>query len=187
VGAPADEWNEAAAKLRGLPREERWRNKDVVRLFELAPTIAKRALAGHWTRIGPEDIEDLAKDLLAHNLHGFVDVDPSTYGGSAAAYFQQALWNRAVSWHRRMSRLEGDSDRALARLSAQPFEESSESAGAEVDQILSRLTRLEREVFAAIQAGVAREAIAERFDTSRANIDQIVSRARRRLRKQGFG
>lgn len=187
MGAPADEWNEAAARLRGLPREERWRSKDVVRLFELAPTIAKRTLAGHWTRIGPEDVEDLAKDLLAQNLHGFLDVDPSTHGGSAAVYFQQALRNRAVSWHRRMSRLEGDPDRALARVSALAAEENSGSAGAEVDQILSRLTPLEREVFAAIQAGEAREAIAERFNTSRANIDQIVSRARRRLRKQGFG
>ena len=55
------------------------------------------------------------------------------------------------------------------------------SARQEAERVVVTLSDRERQVFAALAAGEERDDIARALGTSRANIDQIVSRTRKRL------
>jgi len=174
VGFPSEEWNAAARRLAGLEPAARWKSEDVKVLYRLAlahgPTILARF------QLDTSRVHDLVADLVSVKLDQLVEAEVP------APYFLAALGKAATSWVRRPAAAvapEPEIERAG------PSDASAE-AKVELERVSGRLKRDELEIFAALAAGEDRDAIASALGTSRANIDQKVSRARKRLREEGF-
>ena len=175
MGREAEEWNELVGRLGPLPHEARWASADVGRLHELARGAAP-GLLGSFS-LGTHSPQDLASDLLVRKLAQLVECE-----GDAFAYFVAALRNEARSWLRRPgSRVAADPPERAAH-----EEDDRARARDELEVVWTVLGAREREVFTAVALGESREALAARFGTSRANIDQIVSRARAELTRLGL-
>ncbi|MFO0735400.1 MAG: hypothetical protein U0270_05955 [Labilithrix sp.] len=165
--ATADDWREAAR----LVRQDKTRH--LPRLYELALEDGPKLLARFQRRLGDERIVDLVHDLLSTKAEAIVAAD------EPRALFCTALQRRAISWLRR-----GD---------AAVMEAGPESAGGREDEgerqrflldaraALDGLSERERAMAVAVALGEERETIAREFRTTRANVDQIVSRIRRRF------
>lgn len=180
-GGAREEWIAAVAKIRASSSGDPRRSPHLGRLYELALADGPKLLASFRRRLGDERILDLIHDLLAVKVEAIVMAD------EPRALFCTALQRRAISWLRR-----GD-----AAVVEYPAEDSATSEGsgnhsgeAEDDRrgfildarnILSKLPDRERAMVVAVALGEDREAIAKAFGTSRANVDQIVSRVRKKL------
>lgn len=175
MGSEAEEWNAVVGRLRELRQDERWANPDTARLYQLAQRIAPSQLRRFDLRT--ETPEDLASGLLTAKLTQLVECQ-----GDAFDYFVAALRNRARSWLRReASKVEPE---GVEQASAADAEH--ERARDDLAEVWAVLSPKAREIFAADAAGESREALASRFKTSRANIDQIVRRARVELQRLGL-
>lgn len=178
TGAEAKEWTEVVDRLRAMPEAERFGHADAGRLYMLAQRLAPGLLRGFTLRT--ETPEDLASGLLSEKFAQLVEDS----GDHAWPYFVAALRNRAISWIRR----------PLSKVTSKEIEgvrstedETRYHARQHLMIVWTKLSQKEQEIFAADDAGESRESIAARFKTSRANIDQIISRARERLRALGLG
>lgn len=166
--AGAEDWKKAAALVRQS-------KEHLPALYELAREDGPRFLARFRRRLGDERIVDLVHDLLATKAEAIALAD------EPRALFCTALQRRAISWLRR-----GDA----AVIEAPPSgavgtvpEDEAERQRFLVDAraALDELTPRERMVAVAVALGEEREEIARELKTSRANVDQIVSRIRRRF------
>lgn len=165
--ATADDWREAALRVR------QDKAKNLPRLYELALEDGPRLLARFQRRLGDERIVDLVHDLLSTKADAIVLAD------EPRALFCTALQRRAISWLRR-------GDAAVAS-------ERPETAGERDDEgerqrflldaraALEGLSERERSMAVAVALGEEREAVAREFKTTRANVDQILSRIRRKF------
>jgi len=147
------------------------------RLYELALADGPKLLSSFRRRLGDERIVDLVHDLLAAKLEAIVSAD------EPRALFCTALQRRAISWLRR-----GDAcvvedpakETASTDRTGQP-EDERRGFILDAHALLDRLPVRERAMVVAIALGEEREAIAAEFGTSRANVDQIVRRVRKRF------
>lgn len=165
--ATAEQWREAALRVR------QDKDQHLPRLYELALEDGPRLLARFQRRLGDDRVVDLVHDLLATKVDAIVAAE------EPRALFCTALQRRAISWLRR-------GDAAVA-------EEAPESASGKEDEsdrqrflidaraALEGLSDRERAMAVAVALGEEREEIAREFKTSRANVDQILSRIRRRF------
>lgn len=163
----ADEWREVARRV----REDRERH--LPRLYELALADGPRLLARFQRRLGDERIVDLVHDLLSSKADAIALAD------EPRALFCTALQRRAISWLRR-----GDAAIAEARpedASERDDEGERQRFLLDARAALAGLSERERAMAVAVALGEEREAIARAFKTSRANVDQIVSRIRRKF------
>jgi DNA-directed RNA polymerase specialized sigma24 family protein len=142
------------------------------RLYELALADGPLLLRGFRRRLGDERILDLVHDLLAAKLEAIVLAE------EPRALFCTALQRRAISWLRR-----GDSAVVAEAEGAGADERADERQEFLLDarNALERLPERERAMVVAVALGEEREAIAQEFRTTRANVDQIISRVRRRF------
>lgn len=179
MGRDAEEWNEVVERLRQVPEAERWQSEDVARLYMIAVKVAPGWLRGFELPTGLA--EDLAADLLAQKLNQLIDCT-----GRAFAFLLVSLENRAKSWKRH----QGVKARYQATRAASDAPVSDEPDRGQPDdealKALGLLNAKEREIFVSLGREESREDIAKRLGTSRANIDQIISRARKRLAAKGL-
>ncbi len=174
MGAVSDEWNAAAARLRELPRAVRSQSQDFGTLYRLALEHGPRRLAG--AKIDPERAADLIADLLSAKLDQLVDArDPFPF-------FLTAVTNAGRDWLRR----KGSHVAAEPKVEKAREEEDRSERSAELNRLLSRLTPLEREIFALEASGEDHTSIGAAVGKKRDAIAQIISRARKRLREQGL-
>jgi DNA-directed RNA polymerase specialized sigma24 family protein len=165
--ATADDWREAALRIR------QDKAKHLPRLYELALEDGPRLLARFQRRLGDERIVDLVHDLLATKADAIIEAD------EPRALFCTALQRRAISWLRR-----GDAAVASERPErGAEHEDEGERQRFLVDAraALDGLTPRERAMAVAVALGEEREAVAREFKTTRANVDQILSRIRRKF------
>jgi RNA polymerase sigma factor (sigma-70 family) len=116
-------------------------------------------------------------DLLHEELDAILEAH------NPRAYFLTAIRNAGIDLQRRNKRLVRGEEAApsLDRTDESPLAEEVLAVRQEAERLSATLSSKERQVFAAIAAGEEREDIARAMGTSRANIDQIVSRARKRI------
>lgn len=179
MGTEAEQWNQAVARLREVPKAERWQHEDVGKLYAIALKVAPSQLRSFELPDGLP--EDLAADLLTAKLNQQVDCV-----GTAFSFFVASLQNKAKSWKRHQRvRLNHQERQAVSE--TEPTEEPD---GTEVERRLAKarkvLTDREREIFEQIGREERREEIAARLGTSRTNIDQLISRARKKLARKGL-
>lgn len=152
------------------------RSRALVELYRLACADAQAALRTFAPTIR-EQAEDLAQDLV------FEKLDTLLAAPNPRALFYTAVRNAAIDLRRREARRPTDEDPSerLPSPDASAAVESQVGARLELARAQARLTPRELEIFVAIAAGDDRDDIAKLLGTSRANIDQLVSRARKRL------
>jgi RNA polymerase sigma factor (sigma-70 family) len=147
------------------------------RLYELALADGPRLLASFRRRLGDDRILDLIHDLLAAKLEAIVMAD------EPRALFCTALQRRAISWLRRgdAAVVEDPEEDSTVASSSEESEDERQGFILDARNVLSKLPDRERAMVVAVALGEDREAIAKTFGTSRANVDQIVSRVRKKL------
>lgn len=177
------EWADVVDLIRreGGPRKSR----AVRGLYEMAIADGRRVLASFQRQLGDEVILELTHALVAEKLQEIVDAN------SPFALFKTALRRRAISWLRRgdavvAERPDEALDAGASSTGATPGLEASAQADErqfvfDAQAALNSLSERDRQIAVAVGLGEDREAIARAFNTSRANVDQIVSRLRKRL------
>lgn len=165
-------WLRAARSLRGAARPAS--HAAFGALYALAMSAA-RATLRRFRGIDPARAEDLASEVILRALPEVIAAE------NPRAYYCTALRRAAISWTRR-------GGAAVREGEARPWEggplDAAERAVIDCVDARRRLKALaprERAVLFAVVEGEAREAIAARLGTSRANVDQIVHRARARV------
>jgi DNA-directed RNA polymerase specialized sigma24 family protein len=184
----ADEWVELAAKLRTA--DNPYAAPEAARLIQLALGAGRAILGKQFPNLQETAREDIVHDLLAQQL-------PAIVASSAPrAFFGRCVVHAAISWIRYEKVREGvvvgrGHDDDPDDSSAEPGEQlapgdrlgslSDERAVVTLDlkDRLEYLTERERTVLIAVAMGEGREELAMLLGTSRANIDQILSRVRR--------
>lgn len=176
--ATRQEWDEIIARIQGEP--DPLRSPHLRRLYEVALSDGPRFLASFQRSLGEERTLDLVHDLLAEKLQAIIEAE------TPRAFFCTALQNRARSWVRRgdakVVESPPDSSRAAA---SDRSEEERRAFVLDARDALAALSERDRGIVVAAAIGEDREAIARDFRTSRANVDQIVSRAQKRFRGEG--
>ncbi len=171
-------WHEALQPLQALRADGKnlRRSRHLTSLYVLAEELGKRALAS-FRKLEAEEKVDLIHDLLAAKLEELVDGDRP-----------RALWitmvkNRAIDETRKKTRhheiLEGVHH---ARTSLAGNEEDR-SFQMDARTALESLPERDRQIVVAVQLGENREDIAALHRLSRAAVDQIVSRVKRRWKE----
>lgn len=186
--AVAEQWQAVTAMIRGV--EDPLQSPHLPKLYALALEDGPRLLGSFRRRLGEDRIVDLVHDLLAAKLEVIVAAK------EPRALFCTALQRRAISWLRR-----GDAAVLEDRSRDSAPHASDASAVAAIDgsvnpeddrheflidakSALDELPPRERAMVVAVAMGEERESIAREFGTSRANVDQIVSRVRRRFSEE---
>lgn len=154
-------------------------SRHLPRLYALAERDGPGFLRSFRHTLDRERVMDLIHDLLAEKLAEILEA------GNPRAVFRTALVRRAISWKRR-----GDAA-VMEDLSDDVMVAEGTSAGSEEERhhfrvmarrALERLPEWKRAIVVAVASGEDRNVIAARFDTSRANVDQIVSRVQRQFK-----
>lgn len=173
MGAPADEWNEAAARLKGKTPLERRQSPDFVTLYRLAAEHGARKLVG--SKIDAQRARDVVLDLVLTKLDALVEAE------DPFPFFLAAVKNAGRDWVRRKSSYVA-ADLRVERAQAEPL--ASEGA-AELEVVLKHLNPLERRVFALEAVGEDHTNIGLAIGKKRDAVAQIISRARKKLRERG--
>lgn len=176
--ATRQEWDEIIARI--LDDPDPLRSPHIRRLYEVALSDGRRFLTSFRGTLGDERTLDLVHDLLAEKLLAIIEAE------TPRAFFCTALQNRARSWVRRGDAKVVESPPESSR-DAGPDRSEDERRAFVLDarDALAALSERDRDVVVAAALGEDREAIAREFRTSRANVDQIVSRVQKRFRGEG--
>jgi RNA polymerase sigma factor (sigma-70 family) len=175
-----DEWDRIVVRLRraGDP----YGDPAFAELWTLACEDGPAALES-FRRSGKLDearIADLTRDLVIGALPAILEaVNPH-------AYFVAAIVNAARSWLRRGSaRVVSPGDRSAAHDETHPVAVAPDLESCiDASDFMLTLSERERSVLQALGHGEDRDAIARALGLTRANVDQIISRARRRFRRE---
>lgn len=183
--ATRGEWDEIVAKLRNAASPDR--DPAFAQFYRLALEDANLVLRS-FDRIPPDQREDLVHDILVLKLPRLLAAD------NPRAYFVTAVANRAKDWLRNLKASgvvyrigKGDDDEVTP-----PFPEQNHPPRAEAvlelrDTLehLGDLSPRDVQVFEAVVFfNEKRKTIAAICGMTRENVDQIVSRVRRRLRER---
>jgi RNA polymerase sigma factor (sigma-70 family) len=173
-----DEWREVMELLRASRNPRR--SPHFRRFYGLAVRDGRQFLASFRKRFGDALIDDLIHDVLADAL------DPVLAADNARAFLRVTLWNAARDRVRRKA------TRVEPEPPVERLEHDKVADGAELREFvldardaLAGLCERDRQIVVAVGLGEDREEIATVFGTSRANVDQIVSRARKSFTGRG--
>lgn len=171
-----DEWSLVCDAIRADTERgaaSPFESPNLPRLYELARHEGARCLRT-FASIPPTDQLDLIHDVLISALAEILAAD------RPRGLFRTALKRRAIDRGRRASRLEGaDGIDSCARGTPERREPPIDELRA-----LRDLCRRDREILVAVVLGEDRDELAKRYGfESRDAIDQIVSRARKKLRE----
>lgn len=178
-----DEWIAVVQCVAQSPTPTR--SKEINRLYRLAMDEGRSALRGmQWVR--EAEVEDLVHDKLHAELASLLlATDPR-------AYFCTIVRRAALDLRRKNQGKRGDGTALRAFVSvddadfqALPAEDApideALARRRQAQEVIARLSERELQVFVAIMHGEDRDDIAATLETSRANVDQIVSRTRKRV------
>lgn len=173
-----DEWGVVVGQVR--QSKDPWQSPALPRLYELAHALGPAVLSGLGIR--REDIEDLVSELLATKLHEIVA------SAEPRPFFWTCLRRKAISrLRRKATRVVEDRPLDAPGEGQTASDEGRQDARRILEIVRSLLTPREWDVVSAIHLeGVEREEVAAALRTSRANIDQIMRRARMKLKEAGL-
>ncbi len=179
--ATADEWRAWRDRIRDGDGADR--GAATRQLYEAARRDGKYAIPKKWD-VDADTVVDLVHEVLSVSWDEILDAD------SPRALFLVAVNRKAIDRFRKQVRHERVVDHEEAgKQTAAPEAEGRVGASAELDQVLAYLesTSSPRDlrVFqASVMLGETSKAIAEAEGLSPANVDQIVSRTRKRLKER---
>ena len=176
------EWRTLAAQIRVA--ESPWSCAATGRFFVLAEELGRRVLASHRDAFGEDAIVDFVRDFLSRKFLELIQQE------NPRSAFVVWVTRAMISFRRRGDArvveeplgFGADSDSGIGNTPA-----ASAEFVLDARAMLSRLSDRDRQIVQAVAVGEDREEIAARFKTSRANVDQIVSRIRTQWHKQQGG
>lgn len=172
--AGSEEWRRVTERI--AHAESPRRSPELSVLYQFACKDAQFALRRFpaWVR---EQAEDITQDLIFEKLDALLNA-PSPRG-----LFMTSVKNAAIDLQRKEARRPSAEEpiEDLPSNDGSAAVESRVAARLDARRITEQLTVREREIFSALAVGEERDDIAAALGTSRANIDQVVSRARKRL------
>jgi RNA polymerase sigma factor (sigma-70 family) len=171
-----DEWNELITRIRA--DSDPLRSPHLREFYAVAVRDGMRLLASFRRSLGDERLLDLIHDVLA-------DVDQILSAETPRAFFCTALQRRAISWRRRGDASVAETPPEEVGETGPHDEEARRAFMLDAIQALDALPDRDRRIAIAAGLGEDREAIAREHGLSRANVDQIISRARKRLGRGG--
>lgn len=173
-------WDALAVRLRGAA--DPFQEPEIAELWTLACEEGPRALTTFRQagRLDDERAADLTRDLLVDALPSIVAAD------NPQAYFIAALTNAARSWLRKKgSAVASPAEPGARHDASHPITPAPDHAlRIDMTDFLLTLSERERDVLVGVANDEDREEHARRLGITRANLDQIVSRARRRFRPE---
>lgn len=173
-----DPWAAAIAALRTSPAP--YANPAFGALYTLVCRDGRRMLRS-FRQIDDDRKDDLALDTLLVALPALLRAD------CARAYFATALYRAALSWRRSpraaLATADANADEACDAESPLECEARRMEYCLDAQAAFAQLPRRERAVLLADARGCLRDEIAAELGTSRANVDQVISRARRLARR----
>lgn len=172
--ATRDTWAALIAEIRQA--SDPMLSRATGRLYRLALSEGIVALAP-MTALGEGDREDIASEAFIAKLPALLQAN------SPRGLYLTIVTNRARDHLRGLRRRE-ERARQLEQAAVQPIAgQSDEARATQIDgqRALQALSPRDRDVVLAVWHDEEREEVAARFGTSRANVDQIISRFRKRL------
>lgn len=178
--ATAEDWRTWQESIRNVSAD---RPAALQALYDAARRDGRRALPAGW-HISDEHLRDLVHDVLA--LHWAAILEAA----KPRAFFKVVLRNKAIDRFRRVDKRE----RSLDALE----EQGEQHTGGDDPEATTRLEEVRRFLVRDLSPrdlrifqekavlGHSSKEVAENQGVSAANVDQVVSRARRRLKEQ-FG
>lgn len=168
-----DRWREAAEGVRAAPSP--WESESFGELYLLAKSEASLVLRTFRT-MDDARREDIALGALVEKLPEIAAAD------RPRAYFRTVVLNDAISWTRGDRARVAETPRTTRAYVEGPLDEEEMRAIYRLDVCGALESADERELamLLADAEGVAREDIARAHGTTRANVDQIISRWRRK-------
>lgn len=141
---------------------------------------ARHAIGSFEKDLGKDRIDDIASQFLLDKLDALVEAD------NPQAFLATALYRRAVSLLRRkdaqvVELTDLHADRTAGTDGRKPLLDLELE---EARLALNSLSRRDRELILAVASGHDPEEVAREFRTSRANAYQIISRFRRRFKRE---
>ncbi len=166
-----DAWKALATEIRASPSP--YESPGLGRLYELA-LFEGECVLDAYREVDCDRRDDLVVDLLLASLRQLLAAD------RPRALFRVALHNRARSWLRR-----GDApverDEGPVTVIDRAGVEDAMIFRIDAHRALAQLPARDHAILFSVGLGEDREAVARAHGTTVANVDQIVSRARRRL------
>lgn len=176
VGTPS-EWNVVAAEIAAATSP--WSSRAVVRLFALAEEDGRVALRTFRSEMGDDGVRDLIRNVVTAKLTAIVAAD------EPRGFFWKILTRAAISQKRRPGSLVVETPEHEPAPANVHETEEARLTRLDREARWARLSPKEQELLGAIAEDEDRDALARHWNTSRNNIDQLVSRARKRLTKDG--
>lgn len=174
--ATKEDWDEIVVRVRKEP--DPLRSPVVGRLYEVAVDDGTRFLSSFRNEFGEDRILDLIYDLLSEKLAEILNAE------TPRAFFCVALRRLAIDWRRRGASKVVESPPDSSRASpSDTTEEDRRAFVLDARNAVDALSERDRGIVVAAALREDREAIAREFGTSRANVDQIVSRLQKRFRE----
>jgi DNA-directed RNA polymerase specialized sigma24 family protein len=171
--AAREDWDEVVRTLRTaeLPRS----HPAFAQLHRLAVLDGKSALAG-FRRLDDGLREDVIHDLIVVELEQLIAAD------RPRSYFMVAVRRRAIDLLRKLSRESPELDEEASARTASGLDNTQGDPAFVLDarQALASLSERDLRIVTAVGLGEDREALAASHGISRAAVDQIVSRVRKR-------
>lgn len=169
------QWEALGQKVWAAPEPQEC--SALAELYSLAMRDGAQVLAG-YRDLSPQEREDIVSDKFVTQWRAIVAA------ANRRAFFVTAITRAAISaLRRKTTEHKNEADLSLAAVP---------TARTEVDIVstldlaarLRQLSPRDQQVLRAVAEGEDREIVARHFDTSRANVDQIVSRAARLGREE---
>jgi RNA polymerase sigma factor (sigma-70 family) len=178
--ASREQWAAVVAEVRRAPTP--WQSPALARLYALALEDGHAVLAAEYPQLSAGEREEVIHDLFVAKVK---DVVKAT---EPRSFFGVAIKRRSIDAFRRVQTRHAKEPELRARAAWR-----QDGSGAEDERLetidgaraLDRLPEEDRDLMLAITFGEDREDIARQAGTTRANVDQRVSRLRKRL--QGGG
>jgi len=141
---------------------------------------ARRIIGSYSKDFGADGLDDIASQFLVDKLDALVEAD------NPARFLATALYRRACSMKRRKDaqHLELTERHADGTAGADGRKPLLELELEEAMIALNSLSTRDREIILAVASGHEPEEAAEAFGTSRANVYQVISRFRRRFKRE---
>ena len=174
----ASHWREVVHRIRAAA--DPLASPDLVDLYQLAIQLAGRVLSRH-ADLNKADREDLACDVFARAHRSIVEAD------KPMSMFITCLLNALCSRYRK-KKLHPETSFELGAFGSRlPGRAHDHEFVLDARAALEALSERDREILVAVAEDADRDELARDHGTTRGNIDQIVSRARRRFAAKRLG
>jgi RNA polymerase sigma factor (sigma-70 family) len=174
----SSEWEDVVAILREA-RDPRL-HPAVLKLYKLAEETGVRVLHSWIQTYGAETVRDVVLETVVRTLDATIASD------TPRAFFIRVVRNAMISYDRspKSRVVESPAEQTADDVEFVPDPTEDHAFRIDARRAFARLPPRDQQILLAVAAGEDRTVVAQSFGTSRANVDQLLSRARKRFAEE---